>query len=208
MSERVWGIASYGLVGVAALAAGAYIAWRCEVDSSTIASWVQAIGSIAAIAGSFLLGQWQAERSARDQAARLHAEEVRAVDGMVQSARTLVSACRRTQRKLRGERTIVGLPFTTFAGLESLASTALKALEAIPIHEAVYAPFMRDLVVIKTYAVAYVELVKKCQEQGFDQTEDSLRDLDAFIIAMRKGYSNLHARACAVSETRRRALRI
>ncbi|MBB1630258.1 hypothetical protein [Cupriavidus sp. UME77] len=56
MSEKTLGIASYGLVGVAVLASGGYIASLCGVKSGDIAAWVQAVGSIGAIgAGAWFI---------------------------------------------------------------------------------------------------------------------------------------------------------
>lgn len=74
MDYREWRIASLTLVGAGVCIAAGYIAWLCGMKSADLASWVQAIGSIAAIAGAVWIASEQHRRDVlRRQAADLNA---------------------------------------------------------------------------------------------------------------------------------------
>jgi len=68
-------VASYGLIGTAVIAAAGYVAWRNGIDGTALAAWVQAIGSLAAIAIAIWVPAWQRhqerEATRRDTLLRL-----------------------------------------------------------------------------------------------------------------------------------------
>lgn len=89
MGEKSWGIASYTLLSVLLLAAASYVAWKAGAEGATIAAWVQALGSIAAIIGVFVVAQQQfrhdRERQASEAMERLRVGE-READNLFRDA--------------------------------------------------------------------------------------------------------------------------
>lgn len=133
MSERVWGIASYVLVGSGLLAAAAYVAWLCGMKSGDIASWVQAIGSIGAILGAVWVGERQAER-ARAQATEMDALALArrraAYRAVAENALANLDEIQTDLKKGIISRTTFALFFSSRP-----LSEALEVMRAVPFHE-------------------------------------------------------------------------
>ena len=145
MSEKTWGVASYTLVGTAFLAAGAYVAWRCDVKSSDIASWVQAFGSIGAIVGAFVLGKKQADDGERRELAakaREDAESLQAIMQLAERAEHFAEVILPACRKQSGSNS-KSLATTMWARMYSPIS---KQLEGIPLHRMPYARLATEVI--------------------------------------------------------------
>ncbi|MGX6566820.1 hypothetical protein [Cupriavidus necator] len=121
MSVKMWGVASYTLVGTALLLAGGYIAWRCGIDPGDIASWVQAIGSILAIVGAFSLVTIQGRSAWRDKQAAIFAVAHAAFRAAKDVDRALSSNDPESELLVNGHRLIID----SYVGTLSIA----------PVHE-------------------------------------------------------------------------
>ncbi|MGT2429293.1 hypothetical protein ACU4HD_12200 [Cupriavidus basilensis] len=138
MNERTLGIASYGLVGTGALVAGGYIAWLCGIKAGDIASWVQAIGSIAAIVGAYAIGERQASAAAKAQEAAETRDVRRRRDTYLAVAAVAVEQAHVAQANLfLPDFTVNPAPFI-FDDVKAVAESVnevRRAVVAIPLHE-------------------------------------------------------------------------
>lgn len=121
-----------------------------SLDAAAWASWVQAIGSIGAIVGAFILGRWQfAAQRQRELSERKQQEEA-AVAAVYGVARDLVSVCRRTVRKVDRSRNPI-LEAAIFNSMESLLTRQIRTLDSVPAHDPLHHKFLRDIVIVSSY---------------------------------------------------------
>ena len=116
------------LLGIAAV----FVIALLDLTSSELASWVQAIGSIAAIWGAFMVSHHQMQRQQAEKLSELRSKQ-EAFYAVIENAVSHASSL----GELADDKKPVAVVFVMFWNemMSSLMTTAINGLEAIPMHE-------------------------------------------------------------------------
>ena len=157
---------------------GATSAGTKPYDAGVMASWVQAIGSIGAIVGAFVLGRWQsAEQANRDKAERLERDHA-AVQAVYDVAEDLVKICEGGIEEVARDGRQSPLNAGTFNAFDQVAKRHIGALDSAPGHDPVHAPFLRDMVVMSSYGRYFLETAKGATVCSSTESMAVVRRLD------------------------------
>ncbi|MDT6960153.1 hypothetical protein QTN24_01465 [Cupriavidus sp. SZY C1] len=180
MSEKVWGVASYTLVGTILVLAGGYVAWRCEIDPGDIASWVQAVGAIAAIWGAFAISRSQSLSDARDrhqEKLRAELDQINAVFAIlteIEAVLTTVTVAARTAIEA-GEHT----DFHPTVG-RRVSERLLTHLGAVPLHAMPYARMARGIAMAQTAVEYFLEIADELHDGDIERAHRQLSRLEKY----------------------------
>lgn len=134
----VWGVALasvsfFATIGVVAVAFSPKGAAFTPNTASDIAAWIQAVGSIAAIIGAFLIGERQADK-ARDDAENARAKDEKSKQDAQLAVITLLYRCGKLLDAAR-EKDMYSLRYAWEKTLKNNVHAALGAFDAMPLHE-------------------------------------------------------------------------